>query len=435
MYKKLSLLSLLLITALFATACVPAQSGSQGAGQDESAAEAVSLSFVSWMVEDPAFGPWWEGIIEEFESTHPGVTIEFTQVARAEYVDTMTTLFVGGNAPDIVHLASFEYPQFADEGWLEDLSPWIAESDLDLTGWAGQDKCVWKGQTNCIMLLYFGFIMAYNEAILDEAGVAVPTTWDEYIEAARVLTVDKDNDGIIDQFGTGHHTTGGNQYLTEMLNYVVDTGAYWTDGDGVAAMNTPEMVEALAHWKTVLTEGLIPMDIGSGDTRQLFNEGRIAMRLDGPWLYGVMKNAEPEIFETFRIVRPPFTTPVGGSSNVLGMPVDLDQAKKELVWDFIELTASEKWQKEFSLTGNPAPRPGAIAETVYEAVPHFDLLIETQTEASEAGIDRLPKGLEPVFNEFAKIVIEQMQDMVINDRDPAEVAETLQQLTLELQAR
>jgi multiple sugar transport system substrate-binding protein len=398
-------------------------------------AQDTTLKFVSWMVDDPAFGPWWEGIIEEFEAAHPGVEIEFTKVARDVYVDTMITLFVGGEAPDIVHLASFEYPQFANEGWLEDLAPWVAQSDLDLEGWAGQDKCIWQGETNCIMLLYFGFIFAYNESMLEEAGVAVPTSYDEFIEAARTLTKDTDGDGIIDQFGTSHHTVSGNQYLTEMLNYVVDAGAYWTDENGVAAMNTPEMIEALSHWKTILTENLTPLDLSSGDTRQLFNEGRVAMKVDGPWLYGVMKRAEPEIFEQFRIVRPPFMTPVGGSSNVIGMPADISEERKELVWEFIELTSSQKWQEAFTLTGNPAPRPNAVSETVYEAVPHFDLLIETAQEASAAGVDRLPKGLEPVFNEFAKIVIENMQAMIINDLDPAEVAERLQQETLRLQSR
>lgn len=394
-----------------------------------------TLKFISWMVDDPAFGPWWEGIIAEFEESHPGVEIEFTKVDRASYVDTMTTLFVGGEAPDIVHLASFEYPQFANEGWMEDLRPWAEEAGLDLTDWAGQEKCEWKGEMNCIMLLYFGFIFAYNEAILEEAGLEVPTTFEEYMAAAKALTVDKDGDGIIDQFGVGHHTVAGNQYMSEMLNYVVDAGAYWTDEDGIAAMNTPEMIEAIGRWKTILTENLTPLDLASGDTRQLFIEGKIAMYNDGPWLYGVMKNAEPEVFENLKIARGPFTTPVGGSSNVLGMNADISDERKQLVWDFIELTASQKWQEAFTLTGNPAPRPNAVSPDVYEAVPHFDLLVETASEASAAGIDRLPKGLEPVFNEFAKLVIENMQAMVINDLDPADVANRLQEETLALQAR
>jgi len=53
------------------------------------------------------------------------------------------------------------------------------------------------------------------------------------------------------------------------------------------------MAEALGRWKTMLEEGLTPRDLASGDIRQLFIEGRIGMRVDGPWLYGVMRNAEP----------------------------------------------------------------------------------------------------------------------------------------------
>ena len=40
----------------------------------------------------------------------------------------MTTLFAGGKPPDIVHLASFEFQKFADNGWLEHLDPWIKKA-------------------------------------------------------------------------------------------------------------------------------------------------------------------------------------------------------------------------------------------------------------------------------------------------------------------
>ena len=389
----------------------------------------TTLKFISWQVDERGYGDWWRQVIAEFEATHPDVKIEFTKVGRNDYADTMTTLFASGSPPEIVHLASFEYQKFADNGWLEDLDPWVEQSDLDLTNWAGQEKCIWDGTTNCIMLLYFGFVMAYNEKLLAEAGVEVPTTYDEFLAAARTLTVDKDGDGIIDQFGTAHQTTAGNQYLAEMLNYILDAGAYWTDSEGKPAMNTPEMIEGLTRWKTILTEGLTPMDMGSGETRQLFNEERIAMRVDGPWIYGVMRGADPEVLEHLKLAPPPFSPPVGGSSNVITMPSDISQDKKELVWDFIEIVTSEKFQKLFAEEGaSPAPRPGAVTDAVYDTVPHFDLLIETQQAAAAAGVDRIPLGLEIQFNEFAKIVRTEMQRMVIEDLDPAEVAARLQEL-------
>ena len=236
---------------------------------------AETLKFISWQVDEQGVGDWWAAAIDEFERTHEGVKIEFTKVARNDYADTMTTLFASGSPPEIVHLASFEYQSFAENGWLENLDPWVEKAGLDLEGWAGQEKCRWNDETACIMLLYFGFIMAYNQQLLDDAGVAVPTTWDDYLDAARKLTRDIDGDGIVDVYGTSHQTTAGNQYTTEMLNYVLDAGAYWTDAEGRPAMNTPEMIEALTRWKTVLQEGLTPLDLSASDVRQLFIEGKV----------------------------------------------------------------------------------------------------------------------------------------------------------------
>jgi len=316
------------------------------------AAAETTLRFISWQVDERGYGDWWQAAIDAFEAAHPDVTIEFTKVPRDSYADQMTTLFASGSPPDIVHLASFEFQAFADNGWLENLDPWIEQSALDLSGWAGQEKCVWEGETVCIMLLYFGYVMAYNEEMLDEAGVVVPTTWNEFYDAAKELTRDEDGDGLIDEYGVGISTAGGaGQYLSEMLNVVLDAGAYWTTDAGEPAFDTPEMVEGLRRWKTLITEGLTPIDLPSGDIRQLLIEGRIAMRLDGPWIYGVIRGAEPEMFDKLRLAAPPFHPPVGGSSNVITMPSELDEDKKALVWDFIELVTSEAWQKKFAELG------------------------------------------------------------------------------------
>lgn len=393
----------------------------------------ITLTFISWQVDEPV-GEWWRAAIEEFESTHPGVKIEFTKVARPEYADTFLTLFAGGEPPDIVHLASFEFQRFAEEGWLEDLTPYIEESGLDLEGWSGQDICMWKGETACILLQYFGFVMVYNEAMFEEAGLDVPTTPEEYMEASRALTLDIDGDGITDQYGTSHHTTSGSQYMVELDNYVFGLGGDWTNPEGEVTIDTPEVIEALSMWKTVLQDRLTPLDLSSGDIRQLLIEGRVAMRLDGPWIWGFVQQAEPEIREHLKFARVPFPIPVGGGSNVIAIPTEISDQRKELVWEFIELITSEEWQIEYGLTiGQPAPRPNTITEDYYEVLPHIDLLLEMQNIASENGIDRAPKGLEIYFNEFAKAVFEHGQAMVINDLDPADVAKALQAEAEQLQ--
>ena len=102
-----------------------------------------------------------------------------------------------------------------------------------MDGWAGQGTCRWNDETACVMMLYFGFMMAFNADILEAEGLEVPTNYEEFLAVARATTKDLNGDGITDQFGTGHETAGGaGQYLTEMLNYVLDAGAYWTNDAG-----------------------------------------------------------------------------------------------------------------------------------------------------------------------------------------------------------
>lgn len=398
------------------------------------AASAETLRFVSWQTDDGGMGDWWKEAIATFEAEHPGVNIEFTKVERASYADTMTTLFAGGQPPHIVHLASFEYQSFAENGWMENLDPWFAKDGIDMTGWAGQKTCRWNDETACVMMLYFGFMLAYNQEILAAGGLEVPTNYEEFLAAARATTKDLNEDGITDQFGTGHETAGGaGQYLTELLNYVLDAGAYWTDADGNITIDTPEMVEGLTRWKTIINEGLTPIDMSAGDVRKLFADGKMAMRLDGPWLYGTMQ--EGAAADKLAVALPPLSPPVGGSSNVLGMASEISDEEKQLVWDFMKIVMSPDFQRKYAtVAGNTPPSPTADVTGVEERVPHFALLVASQKAAAAAGIDRIPTGLEIQYGEFSKMVQEEVQRMLIEDLDPAEVVKTIQAKAEAIQA-
>ena len=391
-----------------------------------SAAQAETLRFISWQTDDGGMGDWWRDAIAQWEEMHPEHNIEFTKVERSAYADTMITLFAGGQPPHIVHLASFEYQQFAENGWMENLDPWFEQAGIDMDGWAGQGTCRWNDETACVMMLYFGFMMAFNADILEAEGLEVPTNYEEFLAVARATTKDLNGDGITDQFGTGHETAGGaGQYLTEMLNYVLDAGAYWTNDAGEITIDTPEMIEGLTRWNTVIDEGLTPVDMSAGDIRKLFADGKVALRLDGPWLYGTMKNGAA--FDQLAIARPPFDPPVGGSSNVLGMASEISDEEKQLVWDFMQIVMSPEMQRRYAtVAGNTPPSPSADVSGVEESVPHFQLLVETQQAAAAAGVDRIPTGLEIQYGEFGKMIQEEVQRMLIEDLDPADVVKTMQ---------
>ncbi len=391
------------------------------------------LKFVSWQKDERGTGDWWGSVIKEFEATHPGVKIEWTKVERGAFADTMTTLFAGGQPPDIVHLASFEFQKFADNGWLEPLDPYIKNAKLDLKGWAGQDTCTWNKQNVCVMMLYFGYFMAYNEDLLKKEGLEVPKNYAEFLTAARKLTKDINGDGIVDQFGTGHETRGGGgQYMSEMMNYTLDAGARWTDENGKVTINTPQMIEGLTRWKTIVKQNLTPRDLAAGEVRQLFADGKIALKMDGPWLWPIIQKGKAR--DQIKLTTVPFNPPVGGSSNVLGIASEISPENKKLAWDFIAIATSDKFQSSYATLGaSPPPDPRADTTGASKETPHFDLLVKATKAAADAKVDRIPKGLELQFNEFAKMVMEESQRMIIQDLDPKVVAATMQKKAETLQ--
>ena len=320
-------------------------------------AQETVLKMVSWQKDEKGVGDWFNALIAQFEKAHPGVKIEFAKIEAANYAPTLTTLFASGSPPDIVHVAGFDYPRFAGNSWLENLDPYIEKSKLDLKGWSGQERCKWKGETVCIVNLYFGFTLGYNEELLQKAGVAVPKNYAEFLAAAKKLTVDTNGDGIIDQYGTGHEIGDGvSWYVTEMLNYMLPRGAFWTNSAGQITMDTPQMVAALTDWKEVNLSGAIPRDPKGGDTRALFAEGKLALKVDGPWLYPILNAAKPNIRPHLKLTTSPFSPPVGGISNVLAMAADSSDKKKQLVWDFIMLATSDQNQSLLASLGDSLPR-------------------------------------------------------------------------------
>ncbi|MCJ7874064.1 sugar ABC transporter substrate-binding protein [Marinovum sp. 2_MG-2023] len=390
-------------------------------------ASAETLTFVSWMKDEPGYGDWWNEIIAEFEATHEGVDINMSRVSRDEYANTMFTMFAGGNPPDIVHLAAFEFQPFANEGWMEPLGPWIEKAGMDMTDWAGQSTCEWDGETVCVMLLYTGFVLAYNEKLFEEAGLDIPTDWESYLDAARKLKKDTDGDGINDQLGIALPFVGDASVMQEALNYVLDAGGSWTL-DGEPAFDRPEVIEGLRRWKQLFDEGLTPKELTSADVRQFLLEGRLGMTVDGGWINNTFRSAAPEVQQHLKIAKSPFTPPLGGTSNVLGMPSDISDEKKQLVWDFIELTASQKYQQRFAEWGKtPAPRPGLDYTQLKADNPSFEVLAAAAADAAAANVDRLPKGLELENNEVVKIFFNVAQQMMIKDLSPEEAAKILQE--------
>src|SRR5450631_607357 len=108
------------------------------------AAQSVTLDFPSWQAEEPGFGEWWRGLIQEYEAKHAGVKVKFYSIPFANYVNQLTVRFAGQNPPDIVHLPSRNFASFASQNWLEPMDDMLKASDIPGHWSKLQSDMVWE---------------------------------------------------------------------------------------------------------------------------------------------------------------------------------------------------------------------------------------------------------------------------------------------------
>ena len=128
-----------------------------------------------------------QAILDEFEAENPGVTVEYTSAGN-NLPTVLSTSVTGGNPPDI---AAIPQPalvdQFHADGALKPLD--FAEQTLtanfpaDIVDIGRYDD----GIHSFVFKAGNKSTLWYNPAVLADAGVQPPTTWDELLAAAGTI--------------------------------------------------------------------------------------------------------------------------------------------------------------------------------------------------------------------------------------------------------
>lgn len=384
------------------------------------------LEFPTWQAEEPGFSEWWREIIPEFERLNPNVEVNIYPVPIDGFVETMMTRVATGNPPDILQLPSRYVLSFANLGLLEPIDEYLAGTDI-LEAWTPMQSktMVWNGENIGVVLLVNGVSLLYNERMFEEAGVTVPTTLDELLEAARRLTKDTDGDGVVDQYGFVTNTVTDTNFIVGVTGFLIGHGTHWTTSEGRLNFQDPKLIEALGYFKQFWDERLMPRGVNGPLANQYFFEGKAAMLLGNAFLMALRDDAAPEVANYVRVAPYPSEFNPGNVSNSLHIAKGLTPEKQGLVWKFIELVLQPKWQNRFvELTKAPSPRMGVVSDEVLANQPEMAIFMEAQKNV----VNTVPVGLEGVYNEFQLLAA----DAVFSILEGTQIERALQSLEREL---
>lgn len=213
--------------------------------------EKVTLSFLR-IGNDEAERAFWQWAIEAFEKENADVRIAYEEAPIGESMDTvLNTRFASGEGVDLIGHGILSVAQRVEANQYMAIDEYF-------DSWEGKDDIMpsvlangtYNGHVYGLGYSVTPYVFAYRSDLLEEAGIAVPTTWDELADAARELTK-KNESGEVEFAGFCYPQTGGN--LVELDVFVYGNGGqYIVDGEPVFADN-----EAVAGALSFLRE-LIP---------------------------------------------------------------------------------------------------------------------------------------------------------------------------------
>lgn len=382
------------------------------------AQEAVVLEFPSFQHDEKSTSAWWREIIAEFESAHPGYTVNFTNSPGGQHSDLLATRFATNRQPQLVHMISRDFVRFAAQGWFGEIDSCFNDDTLAQFGGL-QSFMEWEGQTQGLLLNSYAYHLYYNEAILEQAGVEVPTTLAELESAAEAV-----NALGGDFVGFAGITTSSADAFIESSMFLKGQGLNWVSEDGYNLTN-PAVVDVLDAYRRVLKAA--PQGVGEQERNELFFSGRAAMMLDGNYFWQqALDNAEASVRDAISIAAAPFEEQPGSVSNSLHIPADLEPEVRAAACDFIALAARTDYQEDYGeILSVPPPREGATTDALRSKFPEE---IELMIQAKSNAVSVLPEAQATLENYglWAKLVSDALVELLASDRPTVDVLTDLQ---------
>ncbi|MFH9084955.1 ABC transporter substrate-binding protein [Streptomyces sp. NPDC017673] len=310
-----------------------------------------------------------------------GVTIEQQSVPAAQVMTKALRMASSKSLPDIVQFDASEMPTFAEAGGLVDLRT-LGLSTRDIPRGIvnfGSYKGTYYGAARSVNTL----ALFYNKDVLDQAGVKVPTTWDELRRAAKKLTGGK-------RYGLALSAGGAEDGVFQFTPFM------WSNGGDETKLDSPQVAGALDYWKALLADGSLSKSTVSwtqADVNDQFMAGNAAMMINGPWQVETLNTKKSLHWGIAKIPVPrtgaPSVGPLGGA--VLTVPNTGDKAREKRAGEIVACLASQKEQLTYALNSWMVPANAKAAAVWRKRVPELDALAD-QVAAARSRTAKLGAG-------------------------------------------
>ncbi|HGE8462118.1 sugar ABC transporter substrate-binding protein [Serratia nevei] len=321
------------------------------------AADKITLRYAVW---DRNQLPAEQEIAKRFEQANPDIKIEIELTPSAQYFVKLDSAAAGGVAPDIFWINMPYFVQYAKNGIMEPLAPYIKDSGLKLDDVVASSVKAYQydGQQMAIPRDVDSIAVWYNKKLFDQAGVSYPTSdwsWDDLKNKATALK--NGLKGAAFPLVMDLSIDGQDSYMNLLFqngNHIVPKDGQPTD------IANDKSIWVYQQLQGMMKEGLMPsaQQMSEVKTENIFQSNRAAMVYAGSWLAAPFAN-NPLINDHIGVVMMPKIERQSGVAHSLAFAMSAKSAHKQAAWKYIAFMSSEASQAELAKVVIPANKTAA----------------------------------------------------------------------------
>jgi arabinogalactan oligomer/maltooligosaccharide transport system substrate-binding protein len=226
-----------------------------------------------------------------YNAAHPEQALTLVAVPHDSFADKLTSAIPRGNGPDLFIFADDRIGAWAESHTIEPIEFWVDDALADRFSAQAMTAMAYKGSL-------WGLPVAVKSVALyvrTDLVKTPPATTDDLIALAPAMRKQ-----------AGFAIAYANVDLYGHAPWLYGFGGNVIDDAGKLAIATPEATEAMRFARKLVADGVAPADTQLPMVASLFNAGKAATAISGPWFIADIAPNVP-----WQVVTLPVISPVG----------------------------------------------------------------------------------------------------------------------------
>jgi maltose-binding protein MalE len=229
-----------------------------------------------------------EETAEAWNGAHPETPLVLVAVPHDAFADKLTSAIPRGNGPDLFIFAHDRIGAWATSGTIEPIEFWVDDARADRFSDQALAAMAYRGSLYGLPLSVKSLALYVRTDLVPTP----PTTTDELLALAPAMRA-----------RNGYAVAYPNVDLYDHAPWLHGFGGRVMDEDGdLSHINTKEAVAAMAFARRLVADGVAPADAQRPLVASLFNAGKAATAISGPWFVTDIADGVPWQVVTMPIV-------------------------------------------------------------------------------------------------------------------------------------